>query len=393
MSKSSKSEPDKTIYVLGAGASRDGGIPLTREILRVGYQLIEDLSKRLNEKSIEYRQRKERGEPSIKIVSAKDVDFLDYLNYGHIHIFRKVYNFLERVLHWDHDPEYLPDIEELWGILEIASERNANFGYGRTTSLEIKNALTSLMYYVLWGCRVRDEPEWYVVYTIPTSNPYENFIKKLPKERGIISLNYDTMIDMAIRRANVPIDYGSDFIPYQLEDIELREKKMSETILLLKPHGSFNWLYCPTCNLIEDFGLFHVSLIPHEQTPYEEVDADLPCKYDQTLREPVIVPPSLIKKYENPHLERIWQRMAEELKKAKKIVFIGYSFRGADIHIKYLMKQALSVNYHELYEKEGVLITVVNKSKKTIKEYERWFGKYKIEAFEGKFSDYVEKQM
>lgn len=383
---------NKTIYVLGAGASRDGGIPLTKEILRVGYQLCSDLSKRLGEKSIEYLS-KEKQEQDKKIVSAKDHDFLDYLNYKHLSNFKKVYNFFEWVLHWNHDPEYLPDIEELWGILEIASERNANFGYGRTTSLEIKNALKSLMNYVLWGCRICDEPEWHIVYTIPTSNHYEDFVKKLPKERGIISLNYDVMIDMAIRKANLPIDYGSDFIPFHLEDIKLREKKRSETVLLLKPHGSFNWLYCPTCNRIEDFGPFHVSNISDEQSPYEEIDADLPCKYDQTLRQPAIVPPSLIKEYSNPHLEKIWQRTSEELKKAKKIVFIGYSLRGADIYIKYLMRQCLSVNYHEMYEKQGVLITVVNKSKESIKEYERWFGKNKMEAFEGTFSDYVEKQM
>jgi hypothetical protein len=392
LSKSVEPELNKTIYIMGAGASRDGGIPLTKEILRVGYQLISDLSKRLGEKSIEYRKRKERGEPVIKLVSTKDVDFLDYLGYNHLCTFQQVYTFIERNLHWNHDHELLPNIEELWGVLEIASEGNANFGYGRTTSLEIKNALTHLMNYVLWGCRVCDEPNWHVSYNLPTSNPYEKFVTKLPNERVIISLNYDMEMDMAVRKANLPIDYGSDFIPYQPEDTELKEERGSEAVLLLKPHGSFNWLYCPTCHLIEDFGLFHVSAIPHEHTPYGEVDADLPCKYDQTLREPVIVPPSLIKKYSNPHLERIWQRIGEELKKAKKIVFIGYSLGGADIHVKYLLRQALSVNYHELYEK-GIFITVVNKSKEAIKEYERWFGKDKIDVFEDSFSNYVEKRM
>jgi hypothetical protein len=295
------------------------------------------------------------------------------------------------ILHWNHDPELLPNIEELWGILEIASEKSANFGYGRTTTLEIKKALTLLLNYVLWGCRILDEPDWHVNYAYPTSNPYESFVTRLPKQRTIISLNYDMGIDMAIRESKLLIDYGSDFIPYQPEDIELREKGVKD-VLLLKPHGSFNWLYCPTCNQIEDFGLFHMSHISTEQTHYGEVDADLPCRYDQTLREPVIVPPSMIKKYSNPHLEIIWQKMSEELKKAKKIVFIGYSLGGADIHIKYVIRQALSVNYHELYEK-GVLITVVNKSKNAIKEYERWFGKDKIDVFEGKFSNYVKEKM
>jgi len=386
----------KTIYVFGAGASRDGGIPLTNEILKVGYRLIDDLSKRLEEKADESRKRKEKGEPSFRLVKASELDFLDYLNNNHLYIFKKVYDFLENVLHWDKDPSNLPNIEELWGILEIAGEKHANFEYAAnehtTTSLEIKKALTSLINYVLWGCRVSDEPEWNVTYTHSPSNPYENFVKKLPKERTIISLNYDTWLDTAIRNANLPIDYGSDFIPYQPEDIKLRREKSSETVLLLKPHGSFNWLYCPTCNLIEDFGLFHVSHVPIEQNPYHEVDADLPCKYCRTLREAVIVPPSLVKRYDNPHLENVSRRMAEELKIAEKVVFIGYSFSGADIHIKYVIMQSLSINKHKLWG-DKFSVTVVNRSDQAIEEYERWFGKGKVESLKKKFSDYIEQDM
>ena len=382
----------KTVYILGAGASRDGGVPLTKEILRVGDHLAKDLSKRLEKKAEEARRRKEKGEPSFRLVSAGELDFLDYLTYSHLYAFNKIYDFLRWVFHWDGDPSNLPDIEELWGILEMASENHANFGYGTITSSDIKKALMALINYVLWGCRISDTPDWHVVYTHPQPNPYENFVKKLPEERTIISLNYDTWLDMAIRAANLPIDYGSNFIPYQPEDIELREKKGSETVLLLKPHGSFNWLYCPTCNQIEDFGLIHVSHIPIEQSPYGEIDVDLPCRYDKTLREAVIVPPSLIKKYRNSHLDIIWQKMSNELKTAEKIVFIGYSFRGADIRVKYAITQSLSVNHNRLYG-DRLSITVVNRSDKAIKEYEPWFGKDEMNVLQNTFSEFVENEM
>jgi len=387
----------KTVYIVGAGASRDGGIPLTREILQVGYQLVNDLSERLNQKYEEARRRKEKGEPEFKLVSADKLDFLDYLNFNHLYTFKKVYSFLDNTLHWNKDPSHLPNIKELWGILEIATERHANFEYAANettmTSREIKKALTSLINYVLWGCKVSDEPKWHVTYTYPKSNSYEGFVKRLPKERTIISLNYDTWLDKAIRTANLPVDYGSDFIPYEPEDIKLREEKKSETVLLLKPHGSFNWLYCPTCNLIEDFGHIHVSHIPIEQTPYREIDADLLCKYDRTMREAVMVPPSLVKRYGiNPHLDIIWRRMAEELKTAEKVVFIGYSFRGADIHIKYILFQSILINKHNFWGNE-FSITVVNRSDEAIKEYERWFGKGKIYPLKKTFSEYVEQYM
>lgn len=391
MSENNTKDPNKTIYVIGAGASRDGGIPLTSEILRVGYELIEEYWRRFNEKLSELSEMKKKGHKTM-LVSADTLNFLDYLHESQALNFNTVYSFLKSVLGWNGEPEYLPKIEELWGILEIASERNANFGYGGQTSLEIKNTLLQLMYYVLWGCRVYDKPAWHVDYTFG-SNPYENFVKKLPKERTIISLNYDIQLDMAIRKAKLPIDYGSNFIPFHPKDIVLRNNKASKTVLLLKPHGSFNWLYCPTCNRIEDFGLFHMSQIPGEQIPYSKTDADLPCKYDQTLRKAVIVPPSLIKEYSNPHLENIWQRMAEELKNAKRIVFIGYSLSGADISVKYFLKQSLSVNYYEMYDRDAFSIIVVNTSKEAIKEYARWFGKDKIEVINDKFSKYVLENM
>jgi hypothetical protein len=386
----------KTVYILGAGASHDGGIPLTSEILKVGYQLVNDLSERLAKKTEEARIRREKGEPAFKLVSAAELDFLDSLDYGHLFTFSKVYDFLEHVLHWNKDPLNLPNIEELWGILEIASEKHANFEYAANersnTSLEIKKALTALINYVLWGCSVSDSPQWHVIYKYPKSNPYDDFVKNLPKERTVITLNYDTWLDTAIRSANLPIDYGSDFIPYEPEDVKLKEEKSSEAVLLLKPHGSFNWLYCPTCNLIEDFGLFHVSHIPIEQGPYHEIDSDLPCQYDRTMREAVIIPPSLVKRYDNPHLNNIWRRMAEELKIAEKIVFIGYSFSGADIHIKYEITQSLSVNKNRLHGK-GFSITVVNRKDETIKEYERWFGEGKIRGLTKTFSQYIAQDM
>lgn len=97
--KSTGDNVGKTVYVLGAGASRDGGIPLTSEILKVGYQLVNDLSKRLSERAEESRKREERGEPSFKLVKASDLDFPDYLNNSHLFTFQKVYGFLESVLH------------------------------------------------------------------------------------------------------------------------------------------------------------------------------------------------------------------------------------------------------------------------------------------------------
>ncbi len=55
---------------------------------------------------------------------------------------------------------------------------------------------------------------------------------------------------------------------------------------------------------------------------------------------PLIVPPTFYKDLNNVFLSSIWNKTDIALRKIKHIVFCGYSFPDADIHIKYLLKRA-----------------------------------------------------
>jgi hypothetical protein len=55
---------------------------------------------------------------------------------------------------------------------------------------------------------------------------------------------------------------------------------------------------------------------------------------------PLIVPPTFYKDLNNTFLSTIWNRTDVALRKVKHIIFCGYSFPDADIHIKYLLKRA-----------------------------------------------------
>lgn len=55
---------------------------------------------------------------------------------------------------------------------------------------------------------------------------------------------------------------------------------------------------------------------------------------------PVTIPLTFFKVMSNSYLQQIWKRAEDELRQAGRIVFCGYSFRDADIHIKYLLKRA-----------------------------------------------------
>ena len=54
----------------------------------------------------------------------------------------------------------------------------------------------------------------------------------------------------------------------------------------------------------------------------------------------IIIPPTFFKVMSNFYLQQIWKRAEEELMKADRIVFCGYSFPDADMHVKYMMKRA-----------------------------------------------------
>jgi hypothetical protein len=55
---------------------------------------------------------------------------------------------------------------------------------------------------------------------------------------------------------------------------------------------------------------------------------------------PLIVPPTFYKDLNNVFLSSIWNRTDVALRKVNQVIFCGYSFPDADIHIKYLLKRA-----------------------------------------------------
>lgn len=104
--------------------------------------------------------------------------------------------------------------------------------------------------------------------------------------------------------------------------------------LLLKIHGSLNWLYCPTCSQLDCFaGEKIVAQIAHDPMP-------ITCEMCQEPRVPIIIPPTFFKVMSNFYLQQIWRKTEETIREADHLIFCGYSFPDADIHFKYLLKRA-----------------------------------------------------
>ena len=103
-------------------------------------------------------------------------------------------------------------------------------------------------------------------------------------------------------------------------------------MLLLKIHGSLNWLYCPVCN--------HIKLTPKEERAIKAFYDIEKCEECKTPMEPVIIPPTFYKEMSNPFIQQIFLKADKVLRNAKRIFICGYSFPDADLHVKYLLKRA-----------------------------------------------------
>jgi hypothetical protein len=152
-----------------------------------------------------------------------------------------------------------------------------------------------------------------------------------------VSTNYDILIDNALTEEHnhgTDLDYGVEFRNFDRPD-DWSRPSLDSRVQLFKPHGSLNWLFCPTCNELE--------ITPKEKGVVTRLISDFAhatCQHCGSVYAPLIVPPTFYKDMNNVFLSEIWNRTDIALRKVNHVIFCGYSFPDADIHIKYLLKRA-----------------------------------------------------
>jgi len=206
------------------------------------------------------------------------------------------------------------------------------------------------------------------------------------KKTAFISLNYDILIDNALTDMHkiIDLDYGINFTNFTINgEWHWHKPRLSRAIKLFKLHGSLNWLYCPTC--------ISLTITPKIKSVSSIAEKPIPCKACQTQMIPIIIPPTFFKVMSNHFLQQIWREAEQTLMVTKRIVFCGYSFPDADVHIKYLLKR-VEVNRGTTPD---IYIVNNNEEKKdNIKEqekkrYERFFSdKLKVRYLDMTFQDF-----
>jgi len=201
--------------------------------------------------------------------------------------------------------------------------------------------------------------------------------KGLLAETSFITTNYDLLLDDAIvSEAACKIDYGIEFFNKKPLNNEVKNVLW---VKLYKIHGSLNWLYCPACNVIR--------LTAKEKGVVRLLEdiKNSDCEQCKSVMLPVIVPPTFFKDMSNAFLSMVWYKAEQALMEVDKIIFCGYSFSDADIHIKYLIKRIQTNRLNPA----ALSIYVVN-NYPTKSEHSRNSEKRRYKRFLGRVVNYTD---
>lgn len=297
----------KTVVIFGAGATKACGGPLTNEIISRGF-------------ASEYHIDRE--------------GYLDTLNKFIAENFFQI------------DQETYPPLPLLISFLDTAIDRNHALGedWGRAGLIKAREALDYIIFAVLEHDLKRLQNNYYrdlydaissVDGTLPTT----------------VSLNYDIIADNSISAWCE--HHGDDAHPFpdymcDIATDNYRDKK--GTGKLLKLHGSLNWLFCPSCNRLDvgisksgrRFAKVLEGLYQEENIEDRLSCHGRPCRSCGAEVQPVMISPTYFKDYRNPHISRIWYEADQALRKAERVIIVGYSLPSDDLDVLYLLKRGLS---------------------------------------------------
>ncbi len=172
-------------------------------------------------------------------------------------------------------------------------------------------------------------------------------------EPSVVSLNYDVIVDNAMFSLSElyqqmrPPDYCVKIATDRYADF----RAGGAFGRLLKIHGSLNWLYCERCKRLDLFvsqGMRTAKALGELYHSESFNDAyscrGTPCRNRPRCDgfvSPILVTPTYVKDYENPHIECVWREAERAMKEADRVVIIGYSLPTDDVEVAMLFKWGL----------------------------------------------------
>jgi hypothetical protein len=66
------------------------------------------------------------------------------------------------------------------------------------------------------------------------------------------------------------------------------------------------------------------------------------CPTCQSKLQPLLIAPTHLRDYRNPHLAQVWYEAEQVLREASRVVFIGYSLPEDDVEVIYLLRRSMA---------------------------------------------------
>ena len=316
-----------TVVFLGAGATKSCGGPLTSEILP---------------NILQPKQPADVAAPN----PAGRVNLIETFLTAQFHVTRASLQ------------EHYPGLPLLMSLIDTALDRrqalHPDWSYSRMS--ELRQAVEFAIF---------DQLEERLMKA-PTNNHWELF-KRLyvdPDVPRVISTNYDVIADTAMMYLSEQRTPESGRFPdYRCQissDFYRNESQRFGT--LLKLHGSLNWLHCRSCGRLEIgasqsrryLKVLGKMLGQTLESAYSPDGA--PCPVCKTKLQPLLITPTHLKNYRNPHIAQVWYEAEQLLRDASRVIFVGYSLPDDDVELVYLLKRSLAhlpdsqitvIEYHE----------------------------------------------
>ena len=317
---------DKTVYILGAGFSKNENAPLQSEIIREIFKIkIKDL--RLN-----YRKLYTRYRNDFKVFLS-EIMFIDESKFEYLSL-EDIYTPIDRC------------------IMDNLSFRNI----APKELIEMRQKINGLIILML---------DYKLHLTRPKGSHVEKFTDYLIKMRkqyvkddpyAIISTNWDILVDTSLRNKIEPtegvVDYCCNPTAYDANEPIIPGLSAIEmnlyNVKLLKLHGSMNWLQCKRCQRLFVTFFEKIAIDEYVTKPIcRECDRNFSNELTSDgggFLSSLLIMPTLLKDLNNFQLKLIWQNAGIELSEASKIIFMGYSFPLADFELRQLLARNVRHN-------------------------------------------------
>ena len=309
----------RTVFILGAGASKQAGGPLMAEFLDVA----ENLRRfRKSEISAEHFALVFRGRASLQSVHSKSN--LDLDNIESVFAAFEMAALFKRPL----------------GDVSVEDVQNLPSATRRL----IVQTLEKEIAFPFNGGRIMPPPPYHEFTAL-----VKRIVGKDPAGVSLITFNYDLALDYALHFNGLRSNYclGDD----------------AQGIPFMKLHGSFNWTRCSKseCGTVVPWHLHDFFSMANwdtvGMTPGSVAKLNLTERIGDNLihcgvprlSDPVIVPPTWNKTQYHRDIASVWQNAARHLSEAENIFVVGYSLPATDHFFRYLY--ALGTVGHALLRK------------------------------------------